>query len=201
MHIELTEFLRCPEPHPEAFCILVPVEMTGRDVVQGVIGCSGCRREYPIERGVARFGELPAAEAQPAAMPDGPDPVSAEGMQALLGLTGPGGYVVLVGSLARLAEPLAPLIKGTHVVAVNAPPAVATSSAVSLLSCDRGIPLRASVARGVVVSSELAQQPWLGEGVRVLLRGLRLIGFGLAEGVPGLELLAQAPGVWVGEKR
>jgi len=55
MFIELSEFLRCPAQHDEAFCVVMPLEMVGRSVVRGVIGCSNCRREYPVVQGVAIF--------------------------------------------------------------------------------------------------------------------------------------------------
>ncbi|HEV2749614.1 MAG TPA: hypothetical protein VGV12_03710, partial [Gemmatimonadales bacterium] len=55
MHIDLTEMLRCPEPHREAFLVMSTGEMRGRMVRSGVLGCPVCGREYPLVKGVARF--------------------------------------------------------------------------------------------------------------------------------------------------
>ena len=64
MHIELTEMLRCPEPHAEAFLVLSTAEMSGRSVVSGVVGCPVCRREYGIVKGVINFGGMGKAEGR-----------------------------------------------------------------------------------------------------------------------------------------
>ena len=99
MFIELSEFLRCPEPHDETFCVVAPDEMVGRMITRGVVGCPTCRREYPIEDGVVRFGAAEgAAEAEGAELAD-PDVV-----QALLGLGGPRGLVGLGGPAGPVAR-------------------------------------------------------------------------------------------------
>jgi len=55
VHIDLTEMLRCPEPHDEAFLVMSTGEMRGRMVRSGLLGCPVCGREYPLVKGVARF--------------------------------------------------------------------------------------------------------------------------------------------------
>ena len=117
MHIELTEMLRCPESHGEAFLVMSTGEMLGRMVRSGILGCPICRREFPIVKGVVNFagsgmrdtGCEPSADAaHPASRI--PHPVDSETLQALLDLSGPGGYVVLVGAAARHAVGLAGLM-------------------------------------------------------------------------------------------
>src|SRR5579859_3119998 len=109
MHIELTEMLRCPEPHAEAFLVLSTAEMNGRSVVSGVVGCPVCRREYGILNGIVDFGGRgKGEEGRGIGASDAPT------LQALLDLSGPGGYVVLVGSAARHAVGLASLMHGIH---------------------------------------------------------------------------------------
>ena len=100
MFIEVSELLKCPEEHPESYCVVAPYEMEGRDIRSGVIGCPVCRREYVIDEGVATFD---AAEEQPAVSRPIPP---AETIQALFGLTNPGGYALLAGSLAGAATRL-----------------------------------------------------------------------------------------------
>jgi len=176
--------------------VVVPLEMTGRMIVRGIVGCPVCRREYPIQRGVVRFGAAGAA-AEPAAMGAASDP---EVIWALLGLSGPGGFVVLVGSAARLARALAERMGGVHFVGVNAPADVECSAVLTLLAHPSTIPLRSSAARGVVLGAGWAREPWVGEGARVLLGGLRLVAVADAVSVPGLDQLAAARGMWVGQK-
>ena len=195
MFIELTEFLRCPEDHDDAFCIVLPDEMVGRTIMRGVIGCPACRREYPIRNGVAEFGRYVAAGSAPATAPADPDTVA-----ALLGLTNPGGCVILRGSAATLAAALAERLGGVHLVGINAPDGTEVSPALTLLNHQWKIPLRSAVARGVVVPADMAQAAWLGEGARVLLRGQRVVVAGEDVVVPGLEPVATGRGLWVGQK-
>ena len=189
MHIELTEMLRCPETHQEEMLVLSTGEMSGRMVRSGLVGCPVCRREFPVVDGVVYFGPgatLPAPSSQLPA-PDAPT------IQALLELSGPGGFVVLLGAAARHAVGLAALMSGIHFIGVNAPPELEELPVLSLLCSDRGVPLRKSIARGAVVGADLATAPWLSEANRVLLRGRRLVVE--AQGVtlpPGVTQLAAA---------
>ena len=170
MHIDLTEMLRCPEPHDEAFLVMSTGEMRGRMVRSGLLGCPVCGREYPLIKGVARFSGIGEQRAVSSALP-----VDAESLQALLDLSGPGGYVVLVGNAARHAVGLAGLMGGIHFVGIDAPPDVEELPVLSLLSCDSMIPLRRAMARAVVVGRDHAEAAWLAEAERILLPGRRLV--------------------------
>lgn len=203
MHIELTEMLRCPEPHPEAFLVLSTGEMSGRMVRHGLVGCPVCQREYRIVEGVVYFGGRGNGEEgrvpPPSTLPPSPFPPPV--LQALLDLSGPGGYVVLLGTAARAAAGLAQLVGGIHCIGVNAPDDVAELPVLSLLRCESVIALRGSMARGVVVGAELAQPAWLAEAVRILLRGRRLVVVGEDVAPSGVTHLATGQGLWVGEKQ
>ena len=174
--------------------MVVPHEMAGRMIVRGVVGCPVCKREYPIADGVVRFGET--AEAAAAAEAAEPDAI-----WALLGLTSPGGLVVLVGSAVRLAGELARRMGGVHFVGMNAAEGIAMSPALTLLRHPDRIPLRHAVARGVVLGPEAAAAPWIGEGARVLLNGQRLVAVAETIAAPALDQLAAGQGLWVGQKR
>ena len=207
MHIELTEMLRCPETHEEAFLVMSTGEMVGRMVRSGILGCPVCRKEYPIVKGVVNFsargpGEgLPPRQKYAVASGDPPRSPDAQTLQALLDLSGPGGYVVLVGSAARHAVGLAALMGGIHFIGINAPPEVEELPVLSLLACETTIPLRRAMARAVVVGPERASPPWLNEALRVLLPGRRLvIEDELASAPAGLKQLAVGQGLWVGER-
>lgn len=199
MFVELSEFLRCPEPHEESFCVVAPDAMVGRMILAGVVGCPVCRREYPIRQGVVQFGE--AAEPEGGGEAGGAaGQADADDVWALLGLTSPGGFVVLVGSASRLAPALGQRLGGVHFVGVNPAAGVEMSPGLSLLRHPSRIPLRQSMARGVVLGAEAAGDPWIREGVRVLLGGLRLVAVAETASAPGLDRLASGPGLWVGQK-
>ena len=198
MFIELAEYLRCPADHQEqSYCIVVPDTMDGRDVRTGSIGCPICTREYPIVDGEARFGsETPPASPDRAALalPD------VDTVHALLGLAGPGGYVVLLGSAGCLAPTLAERVKGVHVISVNPPAGVRSGVRLSVLRDDTRIPLRSSMARGIVIGADHTSPAWLAEAVRVVLRGLRLVILRDDIAVDGVKMLARERGMGVGEK-
>lgn len=197
MHIELTEFLRCPERHePELPCVLVPETMAGRDVVAGVVACPVCRRAYAIRDSVVVFG--PDDGGVP---PAGDTALDPDVVRALLGLSGPGGHVVLIGSAVALAAELSAAMGGIHFVGVNAPRGVAPSATLSLVRHPERLPLTDGMARGVVMGAETCHAPWLEEAVRVLLRGLRLVAESPSVTVSGVEPMATGRGLWVGRKR
>ena len=200
MHIELTEMLRCPEPHEEGFLVLSTGEMVGRMVRSGILGCPVCGKEYPIVKGAAHF-------SGPSVAPSGtalrcPLPVDAQTLQALLDLSGPGGYVLLLGCAARHGAALAGLMGGIHFVGVNAPDEMEELPVLSLLACETMIPLRQTVARAVVVGSDRVGAEWLAEARRVLLPGRRLVIESEQVAAPaGLTQLALGHGLFVGERR
>lgn len=210
MHIELTEMLRCPEAHREEMLVLSTGEVKDRMVRSGLIGCPVCHREYPIARGIVNFrrsrqrvfGEGSSGPRAAVYVPPSPLPAAdAANLQALLELSGPGGYVVLVGSAARQAPRLSSLMEGIHFVGINAPLEMDELPMLSLLYANEKIPLRSSVARGVVVGADIATSPWLVEAHRVLLRGRRFVVENEEPELPiGLVKLAAEHGLWVGEK-
>ncbi len=200
MFIELTEFLRCPFPHEgKTYGVLVPHDVHGRDVVAGVVACPECRREFPIVGGVADLRHPDDAAVASRTAADGRLPPVAS-VHALLGLEGPGGYVVLVGSASRLAAELSALLDGTHLVLVDPSQDAPPPAASSVLLGGRQIPLHSAMARGVVVGTEHARTPWLPEAARVLLPGLRLVVLAENVDVRGIEPLAAGHGMLVGRR-
>jgi uncharacterized protein YbaR (Trm112 family) len=205
MFIELSEFLRCPESHEDTFLVVAPDEMVGRMILRGIIGCPICKREYAIADGVVRFGGTAVRRyggegGRGDKGGTASTALTASTVWPLLGLTNPGGFVVLIGSATRLAAPLAEQMGGVHFVGINAPEDVEMSHGLTLLTHPSRVPLRESIARGVVVGGESAREPWLSEGTRVLLKGLRLVAAAERVSVQGLEQLAAGNGLWVGQK-
>ncbi len=167
-------------------------------VRSGIAGCSVCHREYVIKDGVVNFGAGPEPSATPYPAPR-TDPAT---LQALLDLSGPGGYVVLLGAAARHAVGLAARMGGVHFIGVNAPPDVEELPVLSLVRAAAAIPLRQTIARGVVVGADVARAPWLVEARRVLLPGRRWVVESESVELPeGISKLAAGQGLSVGEKR
>ena len=151
-----------------------------------------CGRTFELSDGVLDTGD--AAEPRASA----PSALNAEALTALVGLSGPGGYLALVGSVADLWKDIAALNPGVALVAVNPGPEVADAPGISVVRSGR-IPLKSRSMRGVVLGRPYADDAhWVGEGARVMLPGLRIVGEGIEPPSEVIELMASADGVWVG---
>jgi len=193
--IELTDQLRCPADHDESFLVLIPDVMAGREVVEGLLGCPVCQREFPIRNGIVDFG---TGTGDTAAAGRSPAPIDAAALLAFLGLEGPGGYVGLVGDASRFAGELVPLLPGVHLALVNPPAAQPGLPGVSLLRAPR-LPFKQRSLRGLVLGApEALALSWSEAAVRAVLPGLRAVGQGASPDFPGFELLGSAEGWWVG---
>src|SRR5947208_14115403 len=113
---------------------------------------------YPISSGYVNFRRSHARVSKdesgprPAYAPPSPLPsADAASLQALLELSGPGGYVVLVGAAVRQAARLAALMHGLHFVAIIAPGEMKDQRDPSLLNADEKLPQRPPYAQGVAV--------------------------------------------------
>jgi hypothetical protein len=192
MFIELTDHLRCIADHEEAYLVLLPDRMEGRSVVTGTLGCPVCGWITALLDGVVDFGGAPLGSANTALTP--------EALQACFGLSGPGGYVALVGAAAAVAPGLAELLPGVRLVTVNPPPGVVADRPASVLRAGR-LPLKASCLRGIAIGRDLgADAGWVTAAARSVLPGLRLVVEGPGLDLPGTELLAASEGVWVATK-
>jgi len=191
MFIELTDLLRCPNPHDESFLVLLPDRMDGRSVRTGQLGCPVCGRTFDLMNGVFDAGGAPAASAENTGL-------GAENVSVLIGLSGPGGYLALVGPVASLWEDVARLNPGVALVAINPPEEVQDSAGISVI---RGgmIPLKSRSVRGVVLGKPYADDPaWIRDAARLVLPGLRVLGEGDQPPEDLIEVMASAGGVWVG---
>ena len=194
MFIELTDHLRCPADHEESYLVLLPGELRERSVRAGHLGCPVCGRTYTLADGVLDLGGGEAALPESTLL-------TAEALTALVGLSGPGGYLVLVGRPAGQWREVARLNGGVGLVAVNPPPDVVDEPGISVIRAER-IPLKSRSMRGVVLGSPFGGDPWwVGEAARVVLPGLSVAGEGAVPDGRRLELMAAAGGAWVGTPR
>jgi hypothetical protein len=187
--IELTDHLRCTGDHPESFLVLLPDRMVGRRVVEGSLGCPVCGRVVAVtEQGVDFGGEPPGTR----------DTVlTAPAIAAFLGLTGPGGYLALFGSVGAVASTLAELLPGIRMVLVNPPIGTVDSEIASVLRAG-GSPVKAGTMRGVVVGLDHGtHERWTEAAIDAVLSGNRVVVEGPRSARPGLDYLAEAAGVWV----
>ena len=194
MFIELTDLLRCPNPHDESFLVLLPDKMDGRSVRTGQLGCPVCGRTFQLVEGVFDAGGAP---------PDsrGNTGLTGENVSVLMGLSGPGGYVALVGPVASLWQEVAALNPGVALVAINPPKPVTDSAGVSVV---RGgmIPIKSRTLRGVVLGKPYADDPiWVRDAARLVLPGLRVVGEGDQPPEDLIDVMASAGGVWVGARK
>jgi len=192
--IELTDLLRCPNPHDESFLVLLPDQMNGRSVRTGQLGCPVCGQTFELMDGVFDAGGAPAASGENTGL-------TAEHVSVLIGLSGPGGYLALVGPVASLWEEVAQLNPGVALVAMNPPQDVKDSDGISVV---RGgmIPLKSRSLRGVVLGKPYADDPaWVRDAARLVLPGLRVVGEGDQPPEDLIDVMASAGEVWVGSGR
>jgi hypothetical protein len=72
MHIDLVDSLRCIAKHEDSWLVAGIEQMSGRHIVEGLLGCPICRAEYVVLDAVAYFG-VPA-HAPPAPVSDAAGP-------------------------------------------------------------------------------------------------------------------------------
>jgi uncharacterized protein YbaR (Trm112 family) len=192
--IELTDHLRCPEDHEEAYLVLLPDAVVQRSVETGELGCPVCHRTLYLRHGILDLGDAPPQDEEEPSLDGG-------SVAALTGLGGPGGYLVLVGPIAGRWREVEAVLNGVSMVAVNGPMSLADARGLSILRGAR-LPLKSASMRGVVLSGAFGSDAaWVRESARVLLPGLRVVGEG-PDPDPGLvEVIASADGWWVATGR
>jgi uncharacterized protein YbaR (Trm112 family) len=194
MYIELTDHLRCPEAHEESFLVLLPDRVEDRSVRAGQLACPVCGRTFALQDGVLDVGGAPDRSEHDT----GP---GAEALTALVGLGGPGGYLVVVGGPGQAWQELAAANRGVGMVLVNPPAEVRDEPGASVL---RGgmLPLKSRTMRGVILGEGYGGDAgWIEEAARVVLPGLRVVGQGPDPAPDRIELMASAGGMWVGSPR
>ena len=175
MHLLLTDVAVCPRCGPEFGLILLADHVDDRRVIEGRLGCANCREEYPIREGVLDL-RYPPGEA--VSIPAGgatPDPERALRFAALLGVTGGGEWVLIVGGGAGLASELATLIPEVQVISVGGPGSGgAGESSISRVVADAVVPLRPRSLSGVALAGRQDVSA-VAEVARLLRAGGRLV--------------------------
>lgn len=194
MHLVLTDSLTCPRCG--AGLIVMADRMDGRQIMDGQLGCPGCRTNYPVRAGTADL-RVHAGTTPPAGYAG--DPLR---LLALTGVTEARGFLLLVGGVSGENTRLAGVVPNLQLVAVNAPGAAAPE--VSVLLIDELLPFAAASMRGVILTGSADAQT-LAECVRVCALGGRVVidsdtlDRSAAEAA-GLRVLASEGTVTVGAK-
>ena len=148
MHSELVDTLRCLSIHEESWLVAAADETEGRHIMRGLLGCPVCHARYPIAHGIADFSggaRVPVALENASIAPDEAPAVK---LAAMLDLTDPSGYVILVGEWARLGAALREIVP-VMVLAVNPHPDASIGDGVSGVTTLDRIPVAASSARAI----------------------------------------------------
>ena len=196
MFLELVDSLRCVRPHEDSWLIARADELVARHIVQGELGCPICEARYAVRDGVADF----SAGASRASA-SGPGARDSEALAlraaALLGLTEPGGMVVLAGAWSACADALLDLAEGVQLLALDPAPALRDGGALSLALIADVLPLAAASARGIALDATHATPSLLAGAARALAPGGRLIAPASARVPESLQELARDDEQWV----
>jgi hypothetical protein len=201
MFIELVDTLRCLEPHEETWLVAAASRMDGRHLVDGVLGCPLCRREYAVRDGTAWFSMRQPNTGDPnlTTLAVDSDPEQVTRAAALLGLSQPGGIVVLAGSWAAYADAVAEL-GVSHVVVLNARANESSAQEVSSVVVGDRLPFGAAALRGVAFDRGAVSAALLSSAVASLRSRGRLVAPSDAAVPDGVKVLARDDLDWVAER-
>jgi hypothetical protein len=170
--------------------------MDERHVIDGLLGCPICRRQYPVRDGIAWFttAEPNADRLTHVAATHDEERIMRAG--ALLGLTDGGGIVCLDEAWADCADALTAL-GPAHVVVLNAN-AGAAGETVSVLAVDDKLPFAPGALRAVALGAASGSLV-ASASAATRSRGRLVVPADIP--VPdGVLELARDGAVWVGER-
>lgn len=194
MFIELVDALRCPVPHEESWLVAASTRMAFRHIVEGTLGCPLCKAEYPVHRGVVDFRRATNAPLPPDAAPD---EAQATRLAALLDLTDPTGFALLLGAWSVHA-PLVRAVADTPLLAVDPPEGAEGEPGISVIRCDGVLPLAAGASRGTAIDG--GDDARIASAVRATRAKGRLVAPVAVPLPSGTTELARDDSVWVAER-
>lgn len=197
MHLELAERLRCPAPHASTPLVVVARRKRDRELLDGFAGCPVCRLEAGIVDGHLRF---PPASGP---SPDGPSSAGVEPWIpaldrtiALLGLSEPGGAVLLTGRYSLLADAIGEAVDVPVVVMNGLGSPVASDRLAAVTGELRSIPFTDGTFRAAAIDDATAPE-LLQDAVRTVAVGGRLLCHAALPLPGGLKELARDDREWV----
>lgn len=201
MFIELVDSLRCIVPHEETWLVASVTRMDGRHVVDGTLGCPICYRHYPIRAGAAWFTVEASADDAPSLTiaQEARDDDEVVRAAALLGLTEPGGIVIVGGSWTAYAAAIA-AHGAAHAVTLNVAARDGGAQEVSALVVEDGLPFGTGSVRAIALGEDMASPRLLASAARTLRSRGRLVAPAGSDVPDGVTMLARDDAVWVGER-
>ena len=192
MLLSLVDSLRCPASHEESSLVLSVETWSGQRVAEGLLGCPICHARYPIRQGAVDFTAGAAVVRR-----EGPgEPIEVTRLAAQLALSEPGGIILLAGRYAAAADQLVPLA-GVTCLLIDAPPS-SSPGAVNLEVAER-LPLARGALKGAAVDAPRATEVFLGQIVRYVRQGGRIVAPAGSDEPRGCRLIARDALEWVVE--
>jgi hypothetical protein len=183
------------KPHEDSWLVARADELDARHIVRGELGCPICAARYPVRAGVVDFS---AGESSPQVMR------AEQGLAlraaALLGLTEPGGLVVLAGEWSACSEELLAMTEGVQLLALDFAAELESAGPLSLALIADVIPLAEGCARGMALDLAHSTGSLLDGAARALAPAGRLLAPSTAPVPPMLRELARDDRHWVAEK-
>ncbi|HEX6313553.1 MAG TPA: hypothetical protein VFZ73_01785 [Gemmatimonadaceae bacterium] len=194
MLLSVVDVLRCPRPHEESSLVLSVETWNDQRILRGTLGCPICHCRFSIENGVTDFREGKGALRT---VRDGGE-VDTLRLAAQLALTDPGGFVLLTGTYASVADSFTDLAGVTCIVIDWQVPD--ESIAVEVIVSDR-LPLAAGTLRAAAVDAPHASPGFLAAVAASIRDDGRIVGPAAAALPPSVEELARDDREWVGRVR
>ena len=192
MLLSLVDAFRCPAAHEESPLVLSIDQRAGERVQTGLLGCPICHARYPILGGAVDFtGD--GTGVRHAVSHERADSVR---LAAQLGLSDPGGIVLLTGRYASVHSALIGLADVTCVLMDST---VVTGPAAVSIHVRERLPFGAGVLRGAAVNALRSSPVFLSSTVRCVRRGGRIVATSGPPPPRGIRLLAADSLEWVGE--
>ena len=177
MHLLLVDQMTCPRCGPEFGLILLADKMKERRVLDGQLGCSNCRSQYPLVDGCGDLRVPFLSDPSEGFLGVSGELPKAMEIAALLGLTGGYGNVGLIGNLSGGIRDLIEITTNFEFVGIhheNDDLSVYTAiDRENGIICGPRLPFRNECFRGVVVSGR-EKQDCMMEVVRILASNGRL---------------------------
>jgi len=189
--IELIDRLRCPNLHAETWLVAAVSRTEQRRLLDATLACPVCDAEFAVRNGSVVFGN--GVTSAPMSATDADVLRTA----ALLHVQERGLYVLDAG-WGSLAPALLALVAAEYLLFDPPEGFVAEAGVGVLIGVGERLPLAASSLQGIAL--ERASAARLGDAVRVLKPGGRLVAPASAPVPSGVAELARDEHHWVGER-
>ncbi|MBA2686383.1 MAG: Trm112 family protein [Gemmatimonadaceae bacterium] len=162
--------------HEDSWLVARVDELVDRHVVSGELGCPVCGTRYPVREGVADFslGATPPSGIEAGESHEARERLAVRAA-ALLGLTEPGGIVVLAGEWSAAAHEILTMTENVQLLALDSALGLRSGGALSLALIAELLPLAHGSVRGIALDARHATPSLTAGAARALIPGGRLL--------------------------